>query len=98
MALCGLVLGAQAMMAGVTGSPTALNDFCFALDGSYSSTSCNGADNLGGNPFPNGGNIDLSAFDLTASPSANSLGTVTFNLGAGSNQFVEFYTDYDLDQ
>jgi len=99
LACCGLILGAQAMM-GASISTTGLSDWCVNLNGD-TNTACNGGTGgtggLGlGGPSGNG-SIDLSAFDTTLRPGTNSLGTVTVTLGAGSNQNVDFWADYDLD-
>src|SRR5580704_5056433 len=83
-----------------------LNNWCVTVNGD--SSACNGNGPFSGtpNPYPSspytspvssgGGSVDLSAFDITLSPSGNSLGSITVTLGAGSNQFVNVYMDYDL--
>jgi hypothetical protein len=91
LAFCGLILGAQAMMAGTI--TTGLADWCVNLNGDIN-TACNGA---GAGGASGNGNIDLSAFDSTLEPGTNTLGTVTIALGVGNNQFADFYADYDLD-
>ncbi len=62
-----------------------LADWCFNISGD-TNTFCNGAGSL-----PVG-----SAFDTTLEPDDNSLGSVTFTLGAGPAQFVSAYMDYDI--
>lgn len=89
LAFCGLILGAQAMMAGTT----SLADWCVNLNGDIN-TACNGA---GAGGASGNGNINLSGFDSTLEPGTNTLGTVTITLGVGNNQFADFYADYDLD-
>jgi len=91
LAFCGLIVGAQAVMAGTAG----LADWCVNVNGD-TNTACNGAG--GGGASPTGANINLSAFDTThESSGTNNLGTVTITLGAGNNQYANFYADYDLD-
>jgi len=68
---------------------TALNDWCFNVNGNINL--CNGGSGL----MPGGANI--AAFDTTLSPLLNNLGTATFTLGPGNGQFVLAYMDYDLD-
>lgn len=89
LAFCGLIAGSQAIFAGTSG----LADWCVNLNGD-TSTACNGA----GSGGPSGaGSISLASFDTTPEPATNSLGSVTITLGVGSNQYANFYADYDLD-
>jgi hypothetical protein len=74
-----------------------LNNWCVTVNGD--SSACNG--NSASYPITSpvasgGGSVDLSSFDQTLSPSGNSLGSITVTLGAGSDQFVNVYMDYDL--
>ena len=61
-----------------------LADWCFNINGT--TATCNG-----------GTVTTVAGFDTTLIPSTNTLGTATFNLTAGLNQFVSIYADYDLE-
>jgi hypothetical protein len=98
-ALVGLGLAQSASAAGVA----SLNDWCFNVNGD-SGTLCNG----GTSPTLTGsvGGIGVSgAMDLTlassdpgypTTASSNALGSASFVLGPGANQYVNAYMDYEL--
>jgi hypothetical protein len=65
---------------------TSLNDWCFSVNGDISSCNGSGLSNSA---------VNLSVFDTTLNP--NSLGTAVITLGPGSDQYVSFYADYDID-
>jgi len=67
-------------------SLTTLNDWCVNVSGDLGS--CNNS--MSSNPA-----VNLVAFDTTIG--LNLFGTVTVTLGSGTNQFVDFYGDYDID-
>ena len=66
-----------------------LADWCVNVNGNVAAA-CNGAGS-------GGSGVSLAGFDSTLEPGSNSLGSVTVTLGAGNNQFVAFYADYDVD-
>lgn len=66
-----------------------LNDWCVNLNGDISV--CNGGPASGGSS-----SVNLSAWDQTLSPASNTLGTITVNIGTGT-QLVAVYMDYDVD-
>jgi len=91
------LLAAVLMMAGLPQHAKAevvLNDWCVNVNGD-SGTVCN-------NPYvgptvatSGASSIDVSAFDYTLSPGANTLGTITVTLGAAG--YASVYMDYDID-
>jgi hypothetical protein len=81
--LFGLLLSANTAFASNGGA--SLYDWCFNVNSDISA--CN-----------DGGTTSVSGFDNTLETvGTNSLGTASFLLGPGSNQFVSFYADYDID-
>jgi hypothetical protein len=98
-ALVGLGLAQSASAAGVA----SLNDWCFNVNGD-TSTLCNG----GTSPTLTGsvGSVGVSGdLDLTlasndpgfpTAASGNSLGSASFVLGPGANQYVNAYMDFEL--
>jgi hypothetical protein len=70
-----------------------LADWCVNFNGDIS-TACNGAGSGGASGT---GSISLSGFDSTLEPGTNGLGSITVTLGAGLNQSLAFYADYDVD-
>ena len=77
-------------------SSIGLADWCVNLNGDIN-TACNGAGSGGMSTNPDGGSIILTSFSQLAEPTVNTLGSVVINLGAGTNQSVAFYADYDVD-
>ncbi len=70
-----------------------LNDWCFNINGD-TTTACNQ-----GPPVSLPSSVDGSGFDFTLNDppgTPNTLGSVKVTLGAGNNQFVLGYMDYDL--
>lgn len=67
-----------------------LADWCVDLNGDVN-TVCNGGTSPGGTAA-----VNMSAFDETLEPGSNSLGSITVNLGTGT-QAVGVYMDYDVD-
>jgi hypothetical protein len=86
MAVLGLVMLAQT---GVAGS-SYLADWCVSVNGNIA-VACNGAGSGGGST-----GVNLGSYDTTLEPSANTLGSITVTLPAGTNQSVAFYADYDV--
>ena len=88
-ALGALVFGQPGGTAFAAGAPAnAMADWCFNANGDTNSA-CNGAGS-GGN------GINISQFDTTLEPGANTLGSASITLGPGANQFALAYMDYDL--
>lgn len=67
-----------------------LNDWCVNLNGGISV--CND----GSGSVASTSRVNLSAWDQTLSPTANTLGTITVNIGMGT-QLAAVYMDYDVD-
>ena len=85
----GLILGGQAAQA----AQVSLADWCVNVNGD-TSTACNGAGS--GGTTIDGSSVSLANLDLTLEPSSNTLGSVTVTLNNAPNQYVSFYSDYDV--
>jgi hypothetical protein len=88
-----LALAASAFHASAA-TQVGLADWCVNLNGDIN-TACNGG---GGGGASGTGSISLSSFStlLENGTNNNTLGSITVTLGAGANQYVGFYADYDV--
>jgi hypothetical protein len=75
---------------------TVLNDWCINNNGSVGAANNQPSNSCNGGILAPDPNVNITGFDTTLSPAANSLGSIAVSFGTG-NQYIGVYMDYDVD-